>query len=357
MTAVEKTHCARFDGLHKDKIRRVLEIDEEAQHVTTHDEALKIRASFTSAGLSLTSDRMHEYGKIAEKAGRFNVARQWYEEVMSASGNDKPLRILLVKVGWRKEAEKHFGHLTADEYRAIGNRKLDGYLNKEAVLEAYCAFNAADDTDGLNRVWVQAVKLGEHDIATRAAVRLGRVLTTREHEAIGRGLMEQHHGVTTEIIRYVNTHRIERLKIECMKRLVRDGVSLKKLRHAARSLGVQVSTGDLEALFRVQRTRETDPDAAVITARSLGRINKRWRARLPAIYAWARDTHLGWGHVKRANTYGRLCGQSITFEEAMAVYTRRSNDSDQHLEWVRTERAEALALATRRITESLAKKS
>lgn len=353
MGVAGSVHYKRFQALSRQKIAKLLTLDEQAQHVIDHAGFENIRDGYRALGQSLTVETMQHYGKTAEDAGRNNVARQWYEELKNAGGDGQLLRTLLVRIGWRTEAEKHFGRLTVEEYRTIGLRLLEQRsFGTEHLTSAFYAFNSAEDKDGLRRVRQDAVKLGDHKMAERVALELDHPLTTHEHEKIGRALINDHIVLSREALYYVLGHKLNRLARECIKRLIKDGTPLRRLQKVARQLSVKLTQRDLETLFQTQQAKAITPDEVICTARALARRSKRWQKRLHKLYIWARDNHLGWGHVKQANRYGRLCGKPISVEEAMAVYVQRSNDSDQYLDWVREQRRDALELATERIAKA-----
>lgn len=354
MTVTTIAPYKRFQGLSRQKIAKLLALDERAQHVIDHNGAEKMHEEYRKLGLNLTSEVMLYYGAAAEKAGHWNVARQWYEEIKKTGGDDQLLRALLVRIGSRKEAEKHFGRLTADEYRTIGDHHLNhrGWPGNNHLVEACYAFNAAEDAAGIRRVRECAVKLGDHKMAEQIAVELNYPLTHREHEKIGRALMREHISLSREAIHYVLCHKLDRLAHECIDRLIKDATPLHRLQKTGRELGIHLTLRHLETLFHAQRAKDVTPDETVRTARALARRSKRWQKRLRKIYTWARDNHLGWGHIKQADRYGRLCGRPISVEEAMVVYVQRSDDSGQYLDWVREQRREALEVATARIAKA-----
>lgn len=350
---------ARYRGLSTKQARALIEIDELARGA--HDtELIKevMRRYVADLGTPITGDRMHEYAKEAEAAGKNGVAYAWYEAIanapslrgLSARG---AFRAFLVRVGWIEEAKKRGYELTPEELRPVAERRLRDAGSSDSdgrLRSALDIFMELHDRDGVARVLKRAVRLGRHDVAARAAKSLDRPLSQSDLLRIARHTLKRDTMYFRDAAAYIAEHGLRTLYRPLIEAMAKSQwVEFAQLRAWARRLDVPLTLKLLERYHRVQRQYGLGITNIVASAHALARRSPAWRRRLPELYAWCRQWGLGYEDPETAERYGQKCGQPLTVVEITTMAERFTSSSIEHLDWARKRRAFCLRLAAERI--------
>lgn len=351
----------RYRGLTAAQARTLLEIDELARGA--HDAELVaevMRRYDKDLGTRITSMRMSEYAEEAEAAGKNGVACAWHEAAASVPSLRKQelsarraFRAFLVRVGWIEEAKKRGYELTPDELRPIAERRLRGANSSNfdsRLPSALTIFVELHDRDGIARVLACAVRLGRHDIASRAARALDRPLHQHELLRIARHLLRRDTMYFRDAAAYIAEHQLRTLYRPLIERMAKSRwVSFRKLQTCARRLAVPLTMRLIKRYHRVQVESGLGIGDIVASAHALARQSPAWRRRLPELYAQCRSWGLEYEDPEIAERYGQKCGTPLTVAELRTMAERFTHSDIAHLDWAQKRRAFCLRLAAERI--------
>lgn len=356
----------RFRGLTSVQICALIEIDERARCITEVERIADIVAQYADAGIPFTADRALHYAREAEATGEHGVAYPWYSwwmtykvrEDAELARRKAKIKAYFIRHGFLWGIREWRFHCSTEEWLSVANAALAKQrvfgkgAGAESAREVLDVFVRIGDRRCIRAFLARALQhVNEDDaIAVAAARALGRTLTIRERERIARRILRFDTNLADAFL-YIRKHRLHSLYRPLIDAAVsNEWVGYETIRRWAIALRTPLRIRDLERCFTTFRYRTTTGTGnAVAIAEALARRSKRWCAKLPEIYAWARNRALGWNEPELAEKYGRRCGKPLTPEELLAIAQRLEGRARDGLDWAVAHRKFCFHLAAERI--------
>lgn len=349
----------RFRGMTAEQIKRVLELDEVAGSVAAYPGTITdVAVGYERAGLRFTTEIAYYYAEEAESKGHKGTALEW-GKYLASHGDANWLRRFVIRNHLVDVARKRFLHdVTEEEWRAMGQYHLaqsrsdfDDHLT--AAIEA---FMQAKDAERLRVCYRKAAAIGNEKSLMHAAEELKIPIGKPERVAMARFFIKCHDFDKAQ--KYATAHKIQgEVARELIDAAIASGSSYTFVARAAKCLGLELTTTQIEALFKRYAAKERilNIDAMVEVAEVLARrVPKRWKKRLPTLYREARNTAIGWHQPQQAERYGKKCGAPLTAEELLVIADRLGDRARDGLDWAVRDRNFALNLAAKRLATQAA---
>jgi hypothetical protein len=315
---------ARFQGLTRQQITMLLTLDDIVLNDTHHflrKSLGEIVRFFEDNGLRLTKTLALYYARWCELHFKTNAARDWLVLIGRIFRNWEPFYAyavekmdlgMLVDYGPDPRPDPKL-------VRAIATRALKG--GKQDLDVACRAFDVLNDKRGLREVRRLAVRLGEPQIAEKAAEALNKPLTPSEKHRLVHCMAKREDFVAA--IDFARVHRLSNVIEQLL-----DGYAMRAnfqnfLETTRRCRRVVT---DRQARIMLNRLASPCIDVRLEIMRHMAKRSATWRAELRDAYSWARGEWLRWNKPTNANRYAELTKKPLTVGELRACIDNVKDD-------------------------------